>query len=78
METIKDYKFEAKSENSFLQRQLEEKRKEIVALKHKCEHMDEMINYLKSLLINQMGDNSNYQSNKNQPLSHHEPSVNKK
>jgi len=51
-ETIKDHKFEAKSENSFVKRQLEDQRKQIAALKHKCKHMDETINYLKSLLIN--------------------------
>lgn len=33
-ETMKDYKFEAKSENSFLKRQSEEHRKEIAELKH--------------------------------------------
>ncbi len=64
-ETVKDYKFEAKSKNSFPKRQLEERRKEMLTLKQKCKHIEDMINYLKSLLVNQTRENSSIQSSKN-------------
>ena len=76
-EMIKDYKFEAKSNNSFLKRQMKEQRKEMSTLKQKSRHLEEMINYLNNLLINQTGEKSNVQSSKNWPQRHQEASVNK-
>lgn len=76
-ETIKDFKFDSKAENSFLKRQLHAQNKEITTLKHKCKHTEETVNYMKGLIINQTGKNSNYKSNKIRPHSQQEPSVNK-
>jgi len=66
-QVLKDLRAEMKTTNVFMQRDIDLQRAEIEDLKDKCKHLEEIVEYIKTLNQIQQGETSSRNSKKRRP-----------